>query len=72
MKKAILTISGVLFMATSMNASDEIDAYAGCHGMVDILMSNLVAAGAFDGNLSQAVEDWVNLYDTCDTLENLL
>jgi len=40
--------------------------------MVDILMSNLVAAGAFDGNLSQAVEDWVNLYDTCDTLENLL
>ncbi|RIV70833.1 hypothetical protein D2U88_10785 [Flagellimonas aequoris] len=68
MKRMFLTLCGVLFIGSTINASEEI-VKLDCHGMVDTLMSNLVAAGAYDGNLSQAVEDWNNLYDTCDALE---
>lgn len=71
MKKMFLTLCGVLFIGFTINASEEI-VKLDCHGMVDTLMSNLVAAGAYDGNLSQAVEDWNNLYDTCDALEPIL
>lgn len=71
MKKMFLTLCGVLFIGSTINASEEI-VKLDCHGMVDTLMSNLVPAGAYDGNLSQAIEDWNNLYDTCDALEPIL
>lgn len=48
MKRMFLTLCGVLFIGSTINASEEI-VKLDCHGMVDTLMSNLVAAGAYDG-----------------------